>query len=205
MALWGLLALASTVTTVLAEDPGGVRTLNLRFGYGFFVSDATNQTLMPEGEPTDAQISAVMCQTQYWLSKVFQDLNDAPFLTVKATNIDWMRGPIDATGTDLFEITFAAELNSLDGSPIPPEEEIIATIENPSVQVNRTQEYILNYVYSADPRDDSPNWFANVDAISFNGEFGTPTGTGRLGEADCEETLAPTPSKLCCIFWSRPW
>jgi hypothetical protein len=113
---------------------------------------------------------------------------------VEAQNINWQRGAAGANETDAFFINFDAFLNSADGSPIPPEEAILGVLDLPVVQGNRTQVFLSDeYAWQAEPLDGSANFFANVDAMGFNGTFGPP-GMGMLDVADCPATDAPTAS-----------
>ena len=174
--LWALLSLL-WATNAVAQTP-----FVMDFEFGFFDGQA------PQDPPTEAQLSALVCETQVFFAKALQNATGSNMVTLKALDIT-----SNITNNGTFIMAFETELNTADDSPPPSGNAIVEGLDpdqNPAIDET---EYITGYIYEATPLDGSPNYFMNVDSISFRGDFTSDRNTeGALPEAVCEETPAPT-------------
>ena len=166
------------------------------FSFRFF-DDA-----VPAVDPTEAQLSALLCQTQVYLAQGLQNYTGSEMITIKATDITFIRA------NESISLQFATEFNTADDSPGPSADDVLVALDpltNPSL--NNT-EYIMNYIYEAVPLDNSVNYFGDVNRMEFAGEFNDNRDTegAVLAEATCVETMAPTeegaflaPAAVQCI------
>jgi hypothetical protein len=175
--LLGLVALLGTTWTTLAQS-GGTK-VDMDFNYSFY------EGLFPEVDPTDAELSHLVCQTQQWVSQHLQNTTLNPTLTMKAVNIGYERG-VGPNLTD-FIMYFTGEFNTAPGGDLPTPEDIIAAMD---LTDEETQRYIVEYVY-APPSDGSPNYWRDVNRMAYAADF-EGLREGQLPEATCDATIAPT-------------
>lgn len=185
LALWA--ALLQAIPTA-----GQGNTFNMVFDYGFF------DNKVPTANATAPQVSALVCETEYWLSGVLQNYTGNPSYTFQATAINWQRGKDQLNGTvGAYTVSFSGIINSADGSPLPSPLEITHAYSqpvNPALNKTTITEYIKQYVYHASPVGNSTNYWQDVDSATFNGTFGAPVNanSAMLPGANCPSTAAPT-------------
>ena len=184
--LWALLTFLWATSTLAQSD------FNMNFEYGFF------DGVVPQTDPSEAQLSALLCETQKWLSRALQNSTGNPAVTIKALDIGYTRSTEPNT---TFNMEFTGDIRTADGSPVPSATAITNGLDPlQNTNINQTQ-YITDYIYMASPRDDSENYFRNVDSMSYNGDYGAARSKDNTQpEARCEETMAPSGTLLIwCI------
>lgn len=175
-----LVALLACFTQVLSQQ-----VMNLDFRYDFFENED------PQRDPTDGELSALMCATQRFLSQVVQQSTNNTAVTMEAKDIGYTRGT-GVNGTE-FHVTFWGNFSSADGTPLPPDSAILEAFKITNPVFNATS-YIVNYVMPSTPLDESGSrYFRTVNEMSYNGTYGGIRSDGvALAEPVCEITLAPT-------------
>ena len=174
--LWALLSFL-WATSAVAQ----VENFVMDFSFSFFDDS------VPTADPTEAQLSALLCETQVFLARGLQNYTGSEMITIKATDITSNRT------NDTVSIQFGTDFNTADDSPGPSADDVLNALDpltNPNLSIT---EYIMNYIYEASPLDSSANYFGDVNAMEFTGEFNSNRNTeGALAEATCVETMAPT-------------
>jgi hypothetical protein len=176
--LLSLVALLGMAWTTLAQSgPGTV--VSMDFNYSFFEGFA------PQTDPTDAELSHLVCQTQQWSSQHLQNTTLNPTLTMKATNIGYERG----VGANLSEFVmfFTGEFSTAPGGDLPTAEDITEAM---TLTQEEMENYIRDYVY-VPPSDGSVNYWSDINGMRFAADF-VGQREGVLAEATCDETIAPT-------------
>lgn len=174
-----LVALLGMAWTTLAQSGSTATLVNMDFNYSFF------EGTFPSVNPTDAELSHLVCETQQWVSQHLQNTTLNPTLTMKAVNIGYERG-VGPNLTD-FVMFFTGEFNTAPGGDLPTDEQIIEAM---TLTQEEKERYITDYVYSP-PSDGSLNYWRDIDTMAFKADFGS-TREGLLDEATCDATIAPT-------------
>ena len=182
-----LLACFNLAMPVLSQ-PAPEQTFNMDVRFDWFPGQD------PQVDPSDGELSALMCNTQIFLSRVLQDSSGNPTVTMEAKDIAFQRGVGD-NNTE-FHVSFWGNFSTAEGGSIPPPGAIIESFRQTNPFFNASS-YIVNYVHPSTALDGSGTYFYNVREMSYNGSYGMPR-PGSLPEAVCAITDEPTfpPSKF---------
>jgi len=198
-ALLGSLALCLLWAVQPAAGQGNF--FNMDFAYGFF------DDIMPGVDPNSAELFALVCQTEDFLSGALQNGTENPCVHLSANNIAYTR---NATGNSTYEISFVGDISTWDGSP-NPSADVITTLLDPLQNPDlNTQTYISQFIYAAMADNGTTNYWIDVDRMNFSGIYQRDPYTGAFPDAGCE----PVIPQICkysinsiysraCLVW-RP-
>jgi len=175
-----LLVIGFILATVLAQD--GQEVIRFAFKFGFFADDLT-----PDTEVIKEDVEGVLCQTQYFLSRLVQNATGLKSVHAEATEINWgyYEGenlPAHINFTVEFSDAMAeGDANWLDDQILIDEMEALGEAG--------LQKFITDWIWEAEPK--GLNFFNNANKMSFDGVKRSRV-EGDLPSAECPETGAPT-------------
>lgn len=167
-----------------AAARNNIKIIRWNFRYGFFEDDETPDTEIIKLEDANG----VMCQTQYFLSQLVQNATDTKSVHARTTEIDW--GYYE--GQDLpGHINFTVEFDdaAVEGDVNWVDDTILVN-QMQQLDSQSLQDYIVRWVWKAEPI--GLNFFFNANRMAFDTSEELAPIRGRLKEAECPETDAPT-------------
>lgn len=176
-----LVSLCLLGTPVVAQPPvPGGDTVRIVIEWGFF-NDTDNGDKTPTALPSAAEIDGIMCQTNYFISKVYQDQLNNPAFRVTAIEIDPSFNP---ENFNPIRFEFILNATTADDSPVPSIDEQVLLFN--TANINETI-FIKEYAWQSEP---STPWF-DVQRMNYTADR-RPYQEGSIQEANCPETEAPT-------------
>ncbi|CAB9500179.1 expressed unknown protein [Seminavis robusta] len=143
--------------------------LRFDFHYTFF------DDLVPLEKPTEAQLSALVCQTQVWVSERMNTnstINSDTSLTMTAKDIGYQ------LGNNSFILFFRGEFSTggEEESYFPTLEDVSsvldATSKNSIMIIDSSElDYVLDHVYASSPLDGSLNYFRDVNGTTYHVDY----------------------------------
>jgi len=169
---------------VIGQEQGGKATFHV--SYGFFDN--------VYAEPSDSDIESLVCQTNEFLKDKLQEHLNDDSIEAKAVNIDWT---LRETSTPPLLLTFQVEANDGNGSPVAADKVYQAL----KLSEQEIADYVETFVWNTSSTGTTNETvFANVDEVSFQSNLGSPSGSGKLAEAQCPGVPSTGPKVEMATF-----
>lgn len=159
----------------------------LRMSYRFAFED--EGVLEPGREPTQEEVEAVLCQTNVFYSKSFQQTFQNPKIAVVTNEADYAFDNYQFVGADGMVVEMPANINftlsvmTTDGTTPPTFNEILEAL--PNLNYNA---YLTKFVWKAAPV--THNFFFEAKGIVWKSMI-TENVQGKISDIDCPEGARP--------------